>query len=46
MKIGNHWLRYDFPAVHPSEDTKAWVCYMETPSSPEPLCLFLPSGII
>ena len=46
VKIGNHWLRYDFPAVHPSEDTKAWVCYMETPSSPEPLCLFLPSGII
>ncbi len=46
VKVGKHWLRYDFPAVHPSEDSKAWVCYMETSVEPEPLCLFLPPGII
>ena len=46
VKIGKHWIRYDFPAVHPSEDSKTWVCYMETGSDPEPLCLFLPPGII
>lgn len=46
VKVGDYWLRYDFPAVHPSEDTKAWVCYMETYAEPEPLCLFLPPAII
>lgn len=46
VKIGKYWVRYDFPAVHQSEDSKTWVCYMETGSDPEPLCLFLPPGII
>jgi len=46
VKVGDYWLRYDFPAVHRSEDTRAWVCYMETYVEPEPLCLFLPAGII
>ncbi len=46
VKVGEYWLRYDFPAVHPSEDSKAWVCYMETYGAPEPLCLFIPPGII
>ncbi len=46
VKIGKYWVRYDFPAVHRSEDSKTWVCYMETGSDPEPLCLFLPPGII
>ena len=45
VKIGKYWVRYDFPAVHRSEDRKAWVCYMETQSDPEPLCLFLPPGV-
>ncbi len=45
VKVGKHWLRYDFPAVHKSEDSKAWVCYMETYNEPEPLCLFLPPGV-
>jgi len=44
--LGKYRLRYDFPAVHPSEDSKIWVCYMETYAEPEPLCLFLPPGII
>ena len=46
VKIGKYWVHYDFPAVHPSEDSKTWICYMETGSDPEPLCLFLPPGII
>ena len=46
VKIGQYWVCYDFPAVHRSEDYKTWVCYMETGSDPEPLCLFLPPGII
>lgn len=46
VKLGKYWLRYDFPAVHRSEDTKAWVCYMETNLEPEPLCIFLPPGIM
>jgi hypothetical protein len=46
VKIGGHWLRYDFPAVHASEDAKTWVCYMKTNAEPEPLCLFFPPGII
>ena len=46
VEVGKHWLRYDFPAVHPSEDSEAWVCYMETSVEPVPLCLFLPPGII
>ena len=46
VKIGKYWVRYDFPAVHQSEDAKIWVCYMETGVDPEPLCLFLPPGII
>ena len=46
VKIGKYWIHYDFPAVHPSEDSKTWICYMETDVDPEPLCLFLPPGII
>ena len=46
VKIGQYWVRYDFPAVHRSDDSKTWVCYMETGSDPEPLSLFLPPGII
>ena len=46
VKIGKYWVRFDFPAVHRSEDSKTWVCYMETGLEPEPLCLFLPPGII
>ncbi len=45
VKVGKHWLRYDFPAVYPSEDKNAWVCYMETYAEPVPLCLFLPPGV-
>ncbi len=45
VKVGKYWVRYDFPAVYPSEDSKAWVCYLETSTEPEPLCLFLPPGI-
>ncbi len=26
MEVGKHWIRYDFPAVYPSEDSEAWVC--------------------
>lgn len=46
VKLGKYWVKYDFPAVHRSEDSKTWICYMETESDPEPLCLFLPPGII
>lgn len=46
VNVGKYWIRYDFPAVHRSEDSKAWVCYLETYGEPEPLCLFLPPGII
>ena len=46
VEVGKHWIRYDFPAVYPSEDSEAWVCYMETSVEPVPLCLFLPRGII
>jgi hypothetical protein len=45
VKIGKYWVRYDFPAVHKSEDAKTWICYMETGVDPEPLCLFLPPGV-
>lgn len=45
VKIGKYWVRYDFPAVHKSEDAKTWVCYMETGLDPEPLCLFLPPKV-
>lgn len=45
VKIGKYWVRYDFPAVHKSEDSKIWVCYMETGVDPEPLCLFLPPEV-
>lgn len=46
VRVGKYWIHFDFPAVHPSEDSKAWICYMETQAEPEPLCLFLPPGII
>lgn len=46
VMLGKYRLHYDFPAVHPSEDSRTWVCYMETYGAPEPLCLFLPPGII
>ena len=46
VKIGKYWVRYDFPAVHQSEDSQTWVCYLETDTDPEPLCLFLPPGVI
>jgi len=46
VKIDKYWIRYDFPAVHRSEDSKTWICFMETGTDPEPLCLFLPPGII
>jgi hypothetical protein len=46
VKLGKHWLHYDFPSVHRSEDKQAWVCYMETSVKPGPLCLFLPPEII
>ena len=46
VEVGKHWIRYDFPAVYPSEDSKAWVCYMESSDEPVPLCLFLPRGMI
>ena len=45
VKIGKYWVRYDFPAVHESEDAKIWVCYLETNLDPEPLCLFLPPKV-
>jgi hypothetical protein len=45
VKIGEYWVRYDFPAVHKSEDSQTWVCYMETDVDPEPLCLFLPPKV-
>ena len=46
VMLGKYRLSYDFPAVHRSEDSKTWVCYMETRAEPEPLCLFLPPGIM
>lgn len=45
VRIGRHWVRYDFPAVHTSHDSHIWVCYLSGDTgAPEPLCLFLPPG--
>ena len=46
VKVGGYWLSYDFPAVHASHDDNTWICYLESYAEPDPLCLFLPPGII
>lgn len=46
VRVGPHWIKYDFPAVHASHDARIWVCYLDVgAAAPEPLCLFLPPGI-
>ena len=46
VRVGPHWLKYDFPAIHTSHDARIWVCYLDGgTAAPEPLCLFLPPGI-
>ena len=46
VQVDGHWLRYDFPAVHASHDDNTWICYLKSNAEPDPLCLFLPPGII
>lgn len=45
VRVKGYWIKYDFPAVHVSEDSNTWICYLETGEEPEPLCLFLPPGV-
>ncbi len=46
VRVDGHWLSYDFPAVHASQDDNTWICYLKSNAEPDPLCLFLPPGII
>ncbi len=46
VQVEGHWLSYDFPAVHASHDDNTWICYLKSNAEPDPLCLFLPPGII
>ena len=46
VQVDGYWLSYDFPAVHASQDDNTWICYLESNAEPDPLCLFLPPGII
>ena len=46
VRINGYWLEYDHPAVHVSEDSKTWICYMDSNAEPDPLCIFLPPGTI
>ncbi len=46
VQIDGYWIKYDFPAVHVSEDKKTWICYLGSHVDGDPLCLFLPPGII
>ena len=46
VRINGHLIKYDFPAVHVSEDKKTWICYLGSYGEGDPLCLFLPPGII
>ena len=47
VHLGKFTLQYDFPAVHVSEDSRTWICFMgEATDHPDPLCLFLPAGMM
>ncbi len=46
VQVEGRWLKYDFPAVHASQDDNTWICYLKSYAEPDPLCLFLPPGII
>ena len=46
VQVEGYWLSYDFPAVHASQDDKTWICYLKSNAEPDPLCLFLPPGVI
>ncbi|MDX1484762.1 MAG: hypothetical protein R3229_09790 [Alphaproteobacteria bacterium] len=46
VQVKGYWLRYDFPAVHASQDDNTWICFLESNAEPDPLCLFLPPGVI
>ena len=46
VQVDGYWLSYDFPAVHASHDNNTWICYLKSYAEPDPLCLFLPPGII
>ena len=46
VRLKGYWVRYDFPAVHVSEDDNNWICYLDNDLDPEPLCLFLPPGTV
>ena len=46
VQVDGYWLSYDFPAVHASQDDNTWICYLKSSAEPDPLCLFLPPGII
>lgn len=45
VRIDGYWLKYDHPAVHKSEDSNTWICYLESNAEPDPLCLFFPPGV-
>ena len=46
VQIEGHWMKYDFPAVHVSQDNNTWICYLGSHVDGDPLCLFLPPGVI
>ena len=47
VRLGKFLLQYDFPAVHTSHDSHTWICFMgDATDFPDPLCLFLPAGMM
>lgn len=46
VRVKGYWIKYHHPAVHPSEDDKVWICYLDNYQDPDPLCLFLPDGTV
>ena len=47
VRLGKFTLEYDFPAVHVSQDSDTWICFMgEATNHPDPLCIFLPAGMM
>ncbi len=46
VQVKGYWIKYDFPAVHVSQDDNTWICYLGSYVDADPLCLFLPPGII
>ena len=46
VRLIGYWIKYFHPAVHVSEDDNVWICYLDIYQDPDPLCLFLPPGVV